>query len=165
MRTSQVDGDYFRNFCSEPTKFLFDRSDIKQWLETLRKSGVKVFALSNSLAEYAELMLETIFGSDWGSSFDLVLLHAKKPAFFTGNQAFQGLFSSIHHTLHLTEGDVAQRLSFLGRVTTRSLWSTRLWKPWKKARSTRVVAHQKLSAFLLLILKTSVPRSCMLETI
>jgi len=48
----------------------------------MRKSGKKVFLLTSSHCDYAQLVMNYCVGEDWRDYFDVVISKAKKPRFF-----------------------------------------------------------------------------------
>jgi HAD superfamily 5'-nucleotidase-like hydrolase len=67
---------------------------LPQTLHKLRSSGKKLFVLTNSLWDYTNCVMSFILNSkipeyqDWRKFFDLIIVGASKPAFFTGSQPF-----------------------------------------------------------------------------
>ena len=81
--TDFIKGEYFEGIRKSPEKYLFDRNEsLLPFLQNLRKSNKKVVMISNSLPQYAAFTCEVIFGENWQSLFDLVLLHSRKPSFW-----------------------------------------------------------------------------------
>jgi hypothetical protein len=63
---------------------------VREWLVKLRESGIKLFLLTNSGDEFAELLMAHAFGADWRSLFDLVLLKGRKPYYFLMDAPYNG---------------------------------------------------------------------------
>jgi HAD superfamily 5'-nucleotidase-like hydrolase len=75
-------------------KYIVADPMLPQTLHKLRSSGKKLFVLTNSLWDYTNEVMSFILNNkipeyqDWRKFFDLVIVGASKPAFFTGSQAF-----------------------------------------------------------------------------
>lgn len=74
---------YFEELKRHPEQFLVKCSDnVKSWLLDMRKSGKKVFLLTSSHCDYAQLVMNYCVGENWRDYFDVVISKAKKPRFF-----------------------------------------------------------------------------------
>lgn len=69
-------------------------------LHKFRSAGKRLFLLTNSLLPYTDDVLGYILGgqmsayTNWRDYFDWIIVGARKPEFFTGNQSFQELDNS-----------------------------------------------------------------------
>jgi hypothetical protein len=57
-------------------------------LTVLKNQGKKLFIVSNSSVDYAELLMETSFGDDWEELFDWCMFSARKPLFQRAKSSF-----------------------------------------------------------------------------
>ncbi|XP_043650872.1 5'-nucleotidase domain-containing protein 1 isoform X1 [Drosophila teissieri] len=80
---------YFKSMRAEPERFVL-RTDpsVMNWLGELRKSGKKLFLLTGSNVDFANLTATQALGKDWRKHFDFVVTYAKKPGFFTMQRPF-----------------------------------------------------------------------------
>jgi hypothetical protein len=46
-------------------------------------TGVRLFLVTNSRLDYSKVLMSFSFGDDWDSLFDVTIVDAKKPAFFS----------------------------------------------------------------------------------
>ena len=75
-------GNYFASVRENPSKYIYPRLDIRQWLEELRRRNKRLFLATNSRFDYTDLLSSFALGDDWKDLFDLILVDCKKPAFF-----------------------------------------------------------------------------------
>ncbi|GLD92178.1 hypothetical protein PINS_up000711 [Pythium insidiosum] len=59
------------------------------FLERIRNSGKKMFLCTNSSFQYIDAGLRYMIGDDWRELFDVVLVSARKPKFYTRNRSFR----------------------------------------------------------------------------
>ncbi|OQR72517.1 5'-nucleotidase domain-containing protein 1-like [Tropilaelaps mercedesae] len=57
--------------------------EILKWLKHLRSEGMKIVLITSSNADYAEMLLNYIIGTNWMDYFDSVVTWARKPIFWT----------------------------------------------------------------------------------
>lgn len=77
-------GAFFPALAAEPGRFLVKTAAaVLDMVRALRASGQKVFLMTNSRLDFAEVVMQFAVGPDWRSRFDLVIGAATKPAFFT----------------------------------------------------------------------------------
>jgi len=83
-------GTYFAELAAAPKEFVRPREDVKSWMKSLRDAHKKrLFLLTNSSWDYADLVMEAAFGSDWHTLFDLLVYRAaKKCEFFNHHRPF-----------------------------------------------------------------------------
>lgn len=75
-------GNYFPTVRDHPEKFIYQRQDVRQWLETLREKGKRLFLATNSRLDYTNVLCHYAFGSEWRTLFDIIVVDCKKPSFF-----------------------------------------------------------------------------------
>jgi len=71
---------------SSPNKYINTDVRLQQLLQRLRSSGKQTFILTNSDWWYTNSIMTHLLGQSWCSFFDLVIVDACKPRFFSGNQ-------------------------------------------------------------------------------
>ena len=84
------DGSIKHKVAQNPEKYITRDPQLEETLRKLRQSGRKLFAVTNSLWDYTNVVMNHIFGNDsrelnlnWTEYFDLVITGAAKPSFFT----------------------------------------------------------------------------------
>ncbi|UJR07753.1 hypothetical protein I4U23_012037 [Adineta vaga] len=78
-------GNYFSSIEKNPEKFIYQRSDVRQWLEKLRENKKRLFLATNSRLDYTNLLTSYAFGEDWQNLFDMIIVDCKKPSFFSNS--------------------------------------------------------------------------------
>ena len=79
---------------AEIHKFIVHDPELPQTLHKMRSAGKRIFLLTNSLLTYTEHVMTYLFEGalehypTWQSYFDVIVVGAQKPLFFTGNQPF-----------------------------------------------------------------------------
>ena len=73
-------GGYFPTVRRETRRFVRERADVAAWIQTLRARDVRVFIVTNSAPDYAQLLLESAFGAAWRELFDFCVYSGKKKA-------------------------------------------------------------------------------------
>ena len=76
-------GNYFQSIRDNPEKYIYQRADVRQWLEKLKAKNQRLFLATNSRLDYTDLLSTYAFGEDWRSLFDLIIVDCKKPSFFS----------------------------------------------------------------------------------
>lgn len=65
-------------------KLLMRRDDdLCETMNNLKKSGKKLFLLTNSLYDYTQVVMTHVYGTNWEDLFDVIIVGACKPAFLT----------------------------------------------------------------------------------
>jgi len=106
-------GYYFNEMRTNLSRYVFKRPEVFEWLKQIHQGSdqhkpVKLFLLTNSIASYAKLLCEYVFGPEWQTVFDVVLFHGKKPSFWEDSLPFTRV-SFAHddedsmHRFHLEE--------------------------------------------------------------
>ena len=76
-------GNYFQSIRDHPEKYIYQRADVRQWLEQLKAKNQRLFLATNSRLDYTDLLSTYAFGDDWRRLFDLIIVDCKKPSFFS----------------------------------------------------------------------------------
>jgi len=89
---------------SNPHLYLHKDMDLHPYLRCLQDAGKKIFLITNSPFETVNVGMTFQVGEDWRSLFDVIIVQAGKPHFFTNNaQPFREL-------------DLNRRVSFWDKV-------------------------------------------------
>ena len=85
---AHADGSIKTEIAKDPGRFVDTDERLPTFLRMLREAGKKVFLLTNSELFYSDLLLRQLLeipggGAPWRTDFDLVLVDAGKPRFFT----------------------------------------------------------------------------------
>ena len=93
MNKAHLEGKLKAEIVADPRRFVDVDQDLVQTLLDLRHAGKKLFLATNSEWHYTRPMMEYICapflkGAAWQSLFDLVIVQARKPAFFEANAPF-----------------------------------------------------------------------------
>lgn len=91
MYTSFEDSPFFKTLREETSRFVHKAPEEKQALKRLLDHGVKLVLITNSLPEFTNLLMRFAYGEDWESMFSMVVVRARKPVFWTGENPFFAL--------------------------------------------------------------------------
>ena len=83
------DSYFFKEMRANIGKYVFKRPKLKEWILSLRRSGINVFLLTNSMLPYTHLLSRYVFGDDWVDVYDLCLFYGRKPHFFLASDPFK----------------------------------------------------------------------------
>ncbi|XP_013135166.1 PREDICTED: 5'-nucleotidase domain-containing protein 3 [Papilio polytes] len=64
-------------------EYIRPNSDLKRYFQLLRDHDKKLFLVTNSPYHFVNAGMEMLVGSDWREYFDVVIVNANKPKFFT----------------------------------------------------------------------------------
>lgn len=78
-------GGYFSAIKNSPGDYICSTSSIDNMkvVRRLRDKGTRVALITNSHYDYANLLLTHVVGPNWMSWFDISIVHARKPRFFS----------------------------------------------------------------------------------
>lgn len=65
------------------------KEKLRSVLVHMKRAGKKLMLVSNSMFWYVDAGMKHVVGADWRSLFDIVVVSAGKPAFYTGNRPFR----------------------------------------------------------------------------
>jgi len=90
---AHIEGQLKAEIIADPERFVDLDPDLPQTLLDLKQSGKKLFLATNSEWHYTRAMMRYAFNGrlgtmGWRDLFDLVIVQAKKPAFFERNAPF-----------------------------------------------------------------------------
>ena len=76
--------------CSDPKVILEQDPLLRPMLDRLKKHGKTTFLMTNSPFEIVNAGMSYMFGQDWRTLFDIIIVNAKKPSFFSAkNRPFR----------------------------------------------------------------------------
>jgi HAD superfamily 5'-nucleotidase-like hydrolase len=85
---AHADGSIKNRIMAEPSAFIREDPQIAATMDEFRRSGKRLFLLTNSEMYYTDALLTYIFRNDlngrasWKEFFDLIVVEARKPGFF-----------------------------------------------------------------------------------
>ncbi len=93
MDAAHLEGALKAEIIADPDRFVVLDADLPRTLLDLRHAGKKLFLATNSEWHYTEPMMRYAFDrwlgrGGWRDLFDLVIVQARKPAFFDGSAPF-----------------------------------------------------------------------------
>jgi HAD superfamily 5'-nucleotidase-like hydrolase len=110
---SHRDGSLKRGVTSNPAKYIHQDKNLIPLLEDLRRTGKKLFIVTNSLWDYTNVVMNFMMGGkvgsdknlDWLSYFDVVVVGSAKPRFFNDNQPLFQVETTSGVLLNTDEGN------------------------------------------------------------
>ena len=93
INAAHLEGQLKAEIIADPERFVDLDPDLPQTLLDLKQAGKKLFLATNSEWHYTRAMMHYAFhdrlpGTNWRELFDLVIVQAKKPAFFERSAPF-----------------------------------------------------------------------------
>ena len=88
-------------------------------LQSIKKNGGKTFLVTNSDWRYANIIMTFLLGTSWMAFFDLVLVDAKKPLFFSTGTDLKYMDSMTGSVVDTKKDDVVVYSGGLGVTTTQ----------------------------------------------
>lgn len=104
------DGSIKDRVAENPGKYINHDTEMVRMLVRLRRSGRKVFLLTNSLWNYTDTVMRYLYagneqgGTDWTDLFDVIITGSCKPAFIVDNRLPLYRCDPITGSLRNTEG-------------------------------------------------------------
>ncbi|MFO1076299.1 MAG: HAD-IG family 5'-nucleotidase [Planctomycetota bacterium] len=94
MDAAHLEGELKAEIIAAPERFVELDPELPQALLDLKRAGKRLFVATNSEWHYTEPMMRYVFDrflpdGGWRRLFDLVIVQAKKPAFFESDRAFE----------------------------------------------------------------------------
>ncbi|KAH8302426.1 hypothetical protein KR044_006387, partial [Drosophila immigrans] len=113
---------YFKAMRAEPQRYVLPSSQkLLDWMRELRANGKKLFLLTGSNIDFANLTATQALGADWPQQFDFVLTFAKKPGFFTMQRPFMAVDADAKRELPNSELSLQADLK-LGEIYSQGNW-------------------------------------------
>jgi HAD superfamily 5'-nucleotidase-like hydrolase len=89
LDAAHVEGELKQEITREPDRFVVLDEEAALALRDLKQAGKKLLVITNSEWDYLQSMMSHAFdrfaGGSWRRLFDVVIVQARKPDFFTGN--------------------------------------------------------------------------------
>lgn len=88
MDAAHADGSIKSRIAADPDRYLRPDPELPDTLARMRRSGYRLFLLTNSEGTYTSLIMERLLGGrladlpSWTEYFDLIVVRARKPTFF-----------------------------------------------------------------------------------
>eukprot|EP00566_Odontella_aurita_P005369 CAMPEP_0113553596 /NCGR_PEP_ID=MMETSP0015_2-20120614/15700_1 /TAXON_ID=2838 /ORGANISM="Odontella" /LENGTH=643 /DNA_ID=CAMNT_0000454681 /DNA_START=219 /DNA_END=2150 /DNA_ORIENTATION=- /assembly_acc=CAM_ASM_000160 len=82
---THISGDFHRMVAEHPEKYFNESPHLKTVLESLKASGKRLIFVSNSPFWYVDAGMSYVVGPNWRNAWDVVIVSAGKPAFYTEN--------------------------------------------------------------------------------
>uniref|UniRef100_H3HDU7 5'-nucleotidase domain-containing protein n=1 Tax=Phytophthora ramorum TaxID=164328 RepID=H3HDU7_PHYRM len=86
-----LSGDMHKEVALDLPKYIEPSPTLRPLLERIRNSGKKTFLCTNSSFAYINAGLKYMLGDDWRELFDVVIVSARKPKFYTRQRSFRKL--------------------------------------------------------------------------
>jgi len=83
--STHISGDFHRIVAQHPERYLEPQPHLKGVLEKLKKSGKRLIFVSNSPFWYVDAGMNYVIGENWRDTWDVVIVSAGKPRFYTDN--------------------------------------------------------------------------------
>jgi HAD superfamily 5'-nucleotidase-like hydrolase len=103
MNATHLEGELKAEVIADPERFVELDPDLPRALRDLQDAGKRLFLATNSEWHYTRPMMHYAFdryleGGSWRDLFELVIVQARKPAFFDGDAAFLELVDDAGRT-------------------------------------------------------------------
>jgi HAD superfamily 5'-nucleotidase-like hydrolase len=85
IRDTHLSGNFHRTVAANPEKYFEPKPHLASVLQKLKDSGKKLIFVSNSPFWYVDAGMRYVIGPDWRASWDVVIVSAGKPSFYTDN--------------------------------------------------------------------------------
>ncbi len=77
-----------------PDRYLDKDGDLAILLQRLKANGTQLFLMTNSSFGFANAVLKYLLSDDWRSYFNVVIVDANKPTFYSSNKPFREVDTS-----------------------------------------------------------------------
>ncbi|TMW65622.1 hypothetical protein Poli38472_008264 [Pythium oligandrum] len=84
-----LSGRMHKAVAQDLAKYLEPKPTLLPLLERIRRNGKKMFLCTNSSFQYIDAGLKFMIGDDWRDLFNVVLVSARKPNFYTRQRSFR----------------------------------------------------------------------------
>lgn len=81
--STHISGDFHRIVAADPEKYFEPRPHLKEVLLKLKESGKRLIFVSNSPFWYVDAGMKYVIGENWREMWDVVIVSAGKPSFYT----------------------------------------------------------------------------------
>ncbi|XP_002407820.3 5'-nucleotidase domain-containing protein 1 [Ixodes scapularis] len=136
-------GFWVRTLVERPQELVHRCSEsVVLWLRALRRDGKRTFLLTSAEAPVVRSMARHCLGDDWMDLFDLVIVDARKPGFFSNKRPF--LKHAGDETRPLTPDETLKP----GRMYCQGSWSEVLRRRWLGSRRALYIGDSLLDDVL-----------------
>lgn len=110
INRTHFEGFLKREIMNDPGRFIVPDSEVQQALVDQKSAGKKLMLITNSEWDYAKFIMEYMFdrhlprGMTWRTLFDVVIVGARKPDFFSENNPLFEVVSDEGHLLPTNQG-------------------------------------------------------------
>ncbi|KAF6205118.1 hypothetical protein GE061_019285 [Apolygus lucorum] len=80
------------------TEYLEQNPGIREWFERLYAAGKQLFLITNSPYQFVNAGMGHMVGADWEKFFDLIIVQARKPLFFTDESRPLRIYDKVQNT-------------------------------------------------------------------
>ncbi|XP_029661742.1 5'-nucleotidase domain-containing protein 3 isoform X2 [Formica exsecta] len=80
------------------SEYLEPNKDLKRFFERLRKADKKMFLVTNSPFHFVNKGMQFLVGENWKDNFDVVIVQARKPRFFTEETRPLRIYDEVKQT-------------------------------------------------------------------
>src|SRR5690606_34327516 len=114
LDTTHLEGTLKREILAEPERYVVLDEILPQTLMNLRAAGKKLLLITNSEWYYTKHLMSYAFdrflqGRGWRDLFDIVIVQARKPSFFSGDApAFRLVDDREHYTPHSGQLEIGE---------------------------------------------------------
>ncbi|XP_023164859.1 5'-nucleotidase domain-containing protein 1 [Drosophila hydei] len=113
---------YFKALRAEPHRYVLPScTKLFTWLKELRQADKKLFLLTGSNIDFADLTATQALGANWREYFDFIVTYAKKPGFFTQKRAYLNVDAVAKRELPNSELSLQEYLQ-PGNVYAQGNW-------------------------------------------
>ena len=91
---AHVEGKLKAEIMANPEKFVRPDPELAQTLEDFKAAGKTMMVITNSDYEYTDRVMEHAFGTGWRGLFDIIIVNARKPSFWSGDGQLYQIVSS-----------------------------------------------------------------------
>lgn len=81
--TTHISGDFHRLVAADPGRYFEEQPHLKEVISKLKASGKRLIFASNSPFWYVDAGMRHVMGENWRGDWDVVIVSAGKPLFYT----------------------------------------------------------------------------------
>lgn len=81
--STHVSGEFHRMVAVDPGRYFEEQPHLKEVISSLKESGKRLIFASNSPFWYVDAGMKHVIGDDWREDWDVVIVSAGKPLFYT----------------------------------------------------------------------------------
>ncbi len=103
LQEAHLEGAVKADIQADPERYIALDPEVPRTLLDQHRAGKKLVLITNSEWNYTQSMMSTCFdrflGTSWQSLFDLIIVEARKPLFFTASEAMKPFFAITNSTI------------------------------------------------------------------